>query len=128
MKAYFTEIKNIPSAIMTINFNDTDEFRKDCKYLGKRYRSLSQDLSRFQRILAVVPLGTDKHFAVLFEDDQLKIAKARFFCESLKRNSLRIIYAYFEQRQEITFIELYYKGDKESENKDRIREFVKQNK
>jgi len=44
----------------------------------------------------------------------------------LKGSSLRIIYAYYEEDQNIEFIELYFKGDKENEDRDRIATYIKQ--
>jgi hypothetical protein len=108
-----------------MNFDGLPEFNKDCKNLGKRYRSLPQDIARFKKILEAIPLGTDKHFAILIENESIKIAKARFFCQSLMRNSLRIIYAYDEKSTKIVFIELYYKGEQERENQQRIRNYLK---
>lgn len=54
-----------------------------------------------------------------------KIFKAKkFACRSLKgkgaASGIRIIYAYFEDEDCIEFIEIFYKGDKENEDRDRI--------
>ena len=35
-------------------------------------------------------------------------------------SGIRIIYAYYEKEDKIEFIEIYYKGDKENENRERI--------
>ncbi len=53
------------------------------------------------------------------------IYKARkFTCRSLKgtgsRSGIRIIYAYFDKEDKIEFIEIYFKGDKENEDRERI--------
>lgn len=102
------------------------EFGKDCKRLGKKYLSLPDDLELFKKVLEEVPLGTDKHFALLFQNTELKIAKARFFCRFLKKNTLRIIYAYHFSKRQIVFIELYFKGDQNREDKRRIGDYIKQ--
>ena len=57
--------------------------------------------------------------------DYPQIYKARkFACKSLKgtgsRSGIRIIYAYYEKEDVIEFIEIYYKGDKENEDRERI--------
>jgi len=109
-----------------MNFNETHEFKKDCKQLGKKYFSLPKDIETLKKILATVPLGTDKHFAILYQNEKVKIAKARFFCKSLKGSTLRIIYAYWEKKQEIVFIELYFKGAQQRENQQRIKDYLKQ--
>jgi hypothetical protein len=50
-------------------------------------------------------------------------------CKALKgrgvNSGLRLIYAYFPAEQSITFIELYHKNDKESEDRKRITDNFK---
>ena len=108
-----------------MNFDEIPEFQKDCKRLGKKYLSLSGDLQEFRNVVTVVPLGNSKHFNVIVQTDILYIIKARLFCRYLKGSSLRVVYAYFEQRQRIEFIEVYFKGDRENENHDRIKKYLK---
>ena len=109
---------------MMITFDELPEFQKDCKRLGKKYKSLIDDLKEFRNVVSVVPLGNSKHFIIITQIEVLYIAKARLFCRYLKGSSLRVIYAYFEQEQRIEFIEVYFKGDKENENHDRIMEYL----
>ena len=59
--------------------------------------------------------------------DSPAIYKARkFACKALKgrgaRSGIRIIYAYVAQKDEIYFIEIYSKTDKENEDRERIKE------
>ena len=110
-----------------MNFNETDGFTKDFKRLLKRYRSLSGDLLEFKKLVSDFPLGSGKNFTTLHAQEKFKVLKARFFCQSLKRTSLRVIYAYLEQEQRIEFVELYFKGDKENEDRQRIRAYLKDN-
>ena len=105
-------------------FNVLPEFQKELKRLSKKYKSLSDDLQEFRRIISVIPLGNSKHFNIMTQTESLFIVKARLFCRYLKGSSLRIIYAYFELEQQIDFIELYYKGDKENEDHDRIKVYL----
>ncbi len=118
-----------------MNFNETDGFSKDFKRLSKKYKSLPDDLFEFKKVISELPLGSGKHFTILYNHDQLKILKARLFCRYLKGASLRIIYAYNARyighparyRESITtidFIELYFKGEQVNENKKRIKDFV----
>jgi hypothetical protein len=48
-------------------------------------------------------------------------------CKALKgrgvNSGLRLVYAYFQEEQKITFIELYHKSDKENEDRQRILEY-----
>lgn len=107
-----------------MKFDELPEFQKDCKILGKKYKSLSDDLKEFRNVVCAIPLGNSKHFIIITQIKLLYILKARLFCRYLKGSSLRVIYAYFEQGQRIEFIEVYFKGDKENENHDRIVEYL----
>ncbi len=111
-----------------MNFKSTPEFEKEIKHLQKKYQTLPDDLEEFKRVLCKFPTGTGKNFAVLRQIETVKIIKARLFCRTLKGSSLRVIYAYHEKTGEIEFIEfieLYFKGDKETENKKRIEDYLK---
>lgn len=108
-----------------MNFDELPEFTKECKKLAKKYRSLEDDLGQFKVIVTTIPKGNSKHFNVLVDDELFCVVKARLFCRYLKGSSLRIIYAYFQSDSRIEFIELYFKGDKENENFDRIAAYVK---
>lgn len=114
---------------MPIHSKRTPEFEKDLKQLSKKYRSLPDDLEEFLRVISVQPRGVGKNFVVLTVQGAITIVKARLFCRALKGNTLRIIYAYIEgvneiELIEIEFIELYFKGDKESEDQKRIQEYL----
>ena len=59
-----------------------------------------------------------------------KIYKAKkFACRSLKgkgvQSGIRVIYAYFKKEDKIELIEIYYKGDKENEDRKRILRYYK---
>lgn len=125
MRAFFTAMKDTPKETMTMNFEKLPEFQKELKRLGKKYKSLPDDLQEFCDVVSTIPLGNSKHFNVITQTEVLYLVKARLFCKYLKGSSLRIIYAYFEREQRIELIELYFKGDKENENYDRIKEYLK---
>ncbi len=110
---------------MTINFNEVLEFTKEFHRLEKKYRSLSDNLEEFKRVLVIKPLGTGKHFATLTRQEDIYILKARLFCQYLKGSSLRIIYAYHSTILRIEFIEIYFKGEKENEDRQRIKNYLK---
>lgn len=111
-----------------MNFDERPEFQKELKQLGKKYKSLPEDLREFCKVVSAEPLGNSKHFHTIrnigAQTGPLFIVKARLFCRYLKGASLRIVYCYFEQEQRIEFIELYYKGDKENENRRRIDNYL----
>jgi hypothetical protein len=110
---------------MKMKFEETRQFQKDCKRLEKKYKSISEDLNVFRNIILVIPMGNSKHFAVLTQIGDIYIIKARLFCRYLKGSSLRIIYAYKKTKGVISFIEVYFKGDKENESKEKIEEYLK---
>ena len=107
-----------------MKFDELPGFKKDCKRLGKKYISLSDDLQVFRNVVAVIPLRNSKHFKIITQTEILYIIKARLFCRYLKGSSLRVVYAYFEQKQRIEFIEVYFKGDRGNENQDRIKKYL----
>ena len=107
-----------------MHFDELPEFQKELKKLAKKYKSLPEDLQEFSNVVSAVPLGNSKHFKTITQTDVLCVIKARLFCRYLKGSSLRIIYAYFEQSQRVEFIELYHKGEKENEDRDRIKEYL----
>ena len=110
-----------------MNFDELPEFQKEIKRLAKKYKSLPEDLQEFCNVVSVVPFGNSKHFNIMIQTESLCIVKARLFCRYLKGTSLRIIYSYFEQEQKIEFIELYFKGDKDNEDRERIKEYLENN-
>jgi hypothetical protein len=85
------------------------------------------DLAEFKKIISHIPIGASKHFHVIAHRQNIQIVKARFFCRYLKGSSLRIIYAYYESKKHIEFIELYFKGNKPNEDYDRIEKYIKDN-
>ena len=116
---------NIQLENMTMNFKLTPDFSRDFKKLLKKYKTLEQDLDNFKRNVREVDLRANKNFAVLYMNEQVMIIKARFFCRYLKGKTLRIVFAYFIDKKKIVFIELFYKGDKQREDKQRYKYFLK---
>lgn len=109
-----------------IRFRETPGFQKDLKRLQKKYRSLFSDLEELRKVLRKFPMGAGKHFVILAAQSGVRILKTRLFCRYLKKSSIRIIYAYHEKTKEIEFIdfiELYYKGEKEREDENRIQDY-----
>jgi len=109
------------------HFDALAEFEKEFKRLFKKYRTLDDDLEKFKKILIIAPTGIGKNFVIIYSSQTVKIVKARMACRALRDQSLRIVYSYFEQDQRIEFIELYFKGDKENEDRDRIKEYLRNN-
>lgn len=107
-----------------MNFDELPEFQKELRQLAKKYKSLPEDLHEFRKVVSAVPLGNSKHFNIITQTEIFYIVKARLFCRYLKGSSLRIVYSYFEHEQRIELIELYFKGDKENEDPERIKEYL----
>ena len=81
------------------------------------YHKLEQD---YKGIVPISGLGIESP----------QIYKARkFACRALKYkggySGIRVIYAYFEETDTIELIEIYYKGDKKTEDKARLLEYYK---
>jgi mRNA-degrading endonuclease RelE of RelBE toxin-antitoxin system len=110
-------------------------FEKDLKKLSKKFRTLDDDLNTFiQNQLnlyhklhvdnkGIIPLAN-----LGIEYPQILKAK-KFACKSLKgkgvASGIRIIYAYFEEEDIIELLEIYYKGQKEIEDRKRIFKYYK---
>ena len=110
---------------MKTNYNELPEFSKEFKRFAKKYKSLPDDLEEFKRVVNVAPLGNSKHFNIITRNEQYAIIKARLFCRYLKGSSLRIIYAFHCRSFKVDFIEIYFKGDKENEDRERIKLYLK---
>jgi len=108
-----------------MNFNELHEFSKEFKRFSKKYRSLPDDLVEFKQVVSIVPLGNSKHFNIIAQTEQCTIVKARLFCRYLKGSSLRIIYAFHGQGCKVDFIEIYFKGEKKNEDRERIKDYLK---
>lgn len=116
--AIFREVARLP------------EFERDLKGLVKRFRTLEGDLATLLRA-QVIPyhkLGIDNKG--VFQVTGLPFLKPKIFkvkkfaCRSLKgrgaNSGLRLVYAQFEEADKIELVEIYFKGDKENENRNRI--------
>lgn len=117
-KKLFADISHLP------------EFEKDLKKLVKGFKTLGEDLKVFIKtaLYSYHKLKIDSGGIFHISDlgiQSPKIYKAKkFACRSLKGkgaySGIRVIYAYFEEQDRIELIEIYYKGDKEGEDRKRI--------
>ena len=106
------------------------EFDKDFKRLAKRFKTLNEDLEIFinTQLNLYHKQGIDNNGVFQIPGLQVthpKIYKAKkFACRALKgsgvNSGIRVIYAYFEAEDKVELIEIYYKGDKENEDRARI--------
>lgn len=112
-------------------FEELSEFEKDLKKLLKRFRTLEDDLKVVKQVLAVAPEARPP-FSYTIDGLGLincVIKVKKIACKALKgkgsSTGLRLVYAWFEQEEKIILIELYYKGDKENEDRERILKYIK---
>ncbi len=108
------------------------EFEKEFKKLKRRYKTLDDDLDTLidTQLAVFHKLNIDNRGTFRIDDlgdlacSVFKTKK--FACRSLKgkgaKTGLRLIHAYFETEDRIDLVEIYYKGDKENENRKRILE------
>ncbi len=109
-----------------MTFDELIEFKRELKNLLKKYRTLNEDLEVVKNVLEVIPQERPP-FSFRIDNLGLEtyvIKVKKIACKALKgqgvNSGLRLIYAYFEEEQKITFIELYHKNEKENEGKQRI--------
>lgn len=104
-----------------------EKFKKEfAKYL-KKYRTLEDDFQKLVDVISVFPTGNEsKHWNILKHQDEKYILKTRMMCRAVKGSSFRVIYYYDGEIIELVFIEIYFKGKKESEDTKRIEEFWQQ--
>ncbi|MBM4054458.1 MAG: hypothetical protein FJ264_07275 [Planctomycetes bacterium] len=111
------------------------EFENDLKKLLKRFKTLEDDLKIFiekqltlYHKLKIDNQGIFRITGLSIESPIIYKAK-KFACRSLKgkgaQSGIRIIYTYFEEKDKIELIEIYYKGDKENEDRERILKHYK---
>ena len=118
----------------TISYGQTEEFQKDFKKLLKKYKSLEEDLElvkiaaielyHLQKInnLSVFPIPG-------FCTKDLSVCKIKkFACKALKgrgsKSGIRVIYAFRIESLRVDFIEIYFKGNQENEDQERIKRYL----
>ena len=112
-----------------------DGFTKDFKKLLKKYRTLPDDL--------IIFIETQLQLYHKFKKDNQGVERipnlgftmpliykgTKFACRSLRGTAsdsgIRVIYAYYEDKDIIELIEIYYKGDKAREDLERIMRHYK---
>ena len=117
-----------------INYVTISEFNKDFKSLLKRFKSLEKDFENMKKYTletyyekgqpttAFVPIEG-------FCSENYTSNKVRkFSCMTLKgrgaASGIRVIFVWEESKRQVTFIEMYFKGDKENEDRERLGNFI----
>jgi len=110
------------------------EFEKDLKRLLKKYPTLEEDLATWSEkelflchrlgidnggVFRITGLGTES--AAIFKGK-------KFACRSLKgrgvHSGIRVIYSYDAGEDSVDLLEIYFKGDKKSEDRERIKQYL----
>jgi len=117
-----------------IQYTETRWFKKDFNKLIKRFRTLKDDLEVLKRnqleLLHIFKIDNGGTFELKgYENPNYSIYKVKkITCKSLKgkgnRSGLRLIYAFDQNLFQIALMEIYFKGDKENEDYDRIKNFL----
>lgn len=121
-----------------MNYEETKDFARDFKKLFKKFPTLIEDFktNKQYRIELFHSQKIDSKSILKIEgagnSKELEFFKVKKFqCKSLKgrgaKSGIRIIYAYFPEKQKIVFIEIYFKSNLENENRQRIVDFINQN-
>ncbi len=111
---------------MELNFTEEPGFEKSLKKYFKKYLTIYEDLEIFREILIDRYLDcgdkvsniVSKHTNILTSEQGVYVIKDRMMCRALKGSSLRVVHIYHKNENKIIFLELFYKGDKENEDKE----------
>jgi len=106
-------------------FLQLPEFEKELKKLSKKYPTLIHDIEDIKPVLLSNATGIGKNFTIIGTSEEATIVKVRIHCESLRARTIRLIYAHRKDSIEFMYIELYFKGDKENEDRERIAQYLK---
>lgn len=109
-------------------FEEIKPFKRDLKKLSKKFRTLKDDLKVLKKVLKVHPEARPPFSFEIgglgLESCIIKVRKMA--CRSLpgrgSNTGLRVVYSHFEEEERIVLIEIYFKGDKENEDRERILE------
>ncbi len=125
------------SNITNICYENIAEFDRDFKKLSKRYQTLSSDFETMKKATIeayyIHKINNNSIFPIegLCGDGYTSNKVRKFACRALKgrgaNSGIRVIFVFQEDIAKVTFIEIYHKSDKENENKERIKDFIKDN-
>jgi len=139
MSLSFTEPLTLRYANMEmttrIDYCETDSFKKDLKKLLKKFKTLESDLEVAKRdaieLFHIKKINNQSVFPIQgFCTEEVLICKVKkFACKALKgrgaKSGIRVIYAFHAKTLKVEFIEMYFKSDQENENRERIKEYLK---
>ncbi len=110
------------------------EFEKDFKALQKCFRTLTEDFETFKKFsietFYEINVPSTAFFSIEgFCRKKYKANKVRnFACKSLpgrsNKSGIRIIFVWHEETRTVIFVEIYFKGDKPEEDRNRLKTFI----
>lgn len=117
-----------------INYEATPEFKKDLKKPKKKFRTLSQDLEILKKAVIelyhVDKIDNNSVFPIsgFCNNEMLSCKVKKFASRSLMgrgaKTGLRLIYIYLIKENKVLLEEIYFKGVKENEDKDRLEKYI----
>lgn len=118
-----------------INYITIPEFNKDFKTLLKRFKSLEKDFDNMKKYTLETfyeksqPTTGFVPIEGFCSENYTSNKVRKFSCMALKgrgaASGIRVIFVWEESKRNITFIEMYFKGDKENEDRNRLERFIK---
>ena len=119
-----------------MNYSETAEFARDFKKLLKKFPSLAEDLDIVKQydveLFHCQKINKNGIFKIenVGNNENLQFFKIKkFACKALKgrgsKSGIRVVYAFHCQSCRIDFIEIYFKGEKENEDYERIKDYLK---
>ena len=120
-------------------FKQAPEFEKELKALGKRWPSLPKDLKIAEQFIETLYVDQDfvnraayrknyfnnKRATILSYSEKCETVKMRLDCASLgKKDSVHLVFVFIYSAEQILFIELFSKTDKEREDTVRMRKYL----
>ena len=120
---------------LPIRYRETPQFLKDLKNLSKkRFRNLREDVLVVRNAINAyhstdeVPVDAIKQISGL-GDEHVKVYKIRKIESAALRKGgyssrFRVIYAFYAKTAQVEFIEIYFKGNKENEDRARIKSYL----
>lgn len=114
-------------------FSLKTEFEKDFKDLYKRWQTLDKDFNNFVDTQLKLhhkkePDNQATNELTYVDPSTCSVYKTkRFTCRALAgtggKSGIRVIHAYYPERDRVEFVEIYYKGDKKNEDRARIKNY-----
>ena len=118
-----------------MNYVETEFFLRDLKKLLKKFPTLKDDLKSVKKAAIELYHTHEIDNQSVFELQGFSNKKnitfwkiKKFACRSLKgkgvNSGMRAIYAYHNDKEKIAFLEIYFKGNKENEDRERIKKYL----